>query len=612
MSAIATSDRARTAIELGESHFREFKSALEGEPGKKKKRPIKDISTNIAQTLVAFANADGGELLVGVEDSGEISGLEGFSEADIELLKEACITRVHKDTPLPTVRKTLLTLDNRNILYFSVSKSLEYVHVTSDGRCLQRRDLESVPVSSEAVRFDRREIQSREYDRKFVDGVSADDLDLKLVRIVADQVLKGMSIEKCLQYLELGEYGLSQLKLRKAALLLFAKVPSKWHPRVQIRILRVDGDELETGENYNAVFDDTINGNIITLIEDAWEALRPHLVHTKFDKSARFEQKSIYPELACKEALLNAIAHRDYSEEGRGIEVFIYSNRLEIKNPGSLLTSIRLEDIVNQKGAHQSRNTYVARVLRELGYMRELGEGMRRIYELMHHNELAPPVLNSSPDGFNITLTHRPFYSSKDLLWLGQFEQFDLDREQKSVILLGQEARIFSAQDIWDAVGIVDTEHYRKLTSSLNRINILKSSIDKEEARRQAFRNKTPIKQFPRFEISLPKIGNTLVKAHKSIESTNPEKGITSASVHTLFVSNIPYDITKSEIFDVMSSFGSVANIRFPVFKEKSKGYCFVEFESAIAAEKVLSSEVPIKIKESSLVIRIATPRKPS
>jgi ATP-dependent DNA helicase RecG len=175
-----------------------------------------------------------------------------------------------------------------------------------------------------------------------------------------------MSIEKCLQYLELGEYGLSQLRLRKAALLLFAKVPSKWHPRVQIRILRIDGDELETGEDYNAISDTTINGNIITLVEDAWEALRPHLVHTKFDKSARFEQKSIYPELACREALLNAIAHRDYSEEGRGIEVFIYSNRLEIKNPGSLLTSIRLEDIVNQKGAHQSRNTYVARVLREL------------------------------------------------------------------------------------------------------------------------------------------------------------------------------------------------------------------------------------------------------
>jgi ATP-dependent DNA helicase RecG len=244
--------------------------------------------------------------------------------------------------------------------------------------------------------------------------------------------------------------------------------------------------------------------------------------------------------------------------------------------------------------------------------MRELGEGMRRIYELMHRNELAPPILNSSPDGFNITLTHRPLYSSKDLLWLSQFEQFELDREQKSVILLGQEARIFSAQEVWDAVGIVDTEHYRKLIASLTKINILKSSIGKDEARRLATKTKTPIRQFPRFEIVLPKAGEILAKTHKLTGNVRPEKVIVSNSVHTLFVSNIPINITKSEIFDAMSFFGTVANIHFPLFKERNKGYCFVEFESNSVAEKVLSSEEPIKLKDKSLVIRIATPRKPS
>ena len=59
MNPIGIGDRARTAIELGESHFREFKSAVEGPPNEKKARPPKDIATNIAQTLVAFANADG-------------------------------------------------------------------------------------------------------------------------------------------------------------------------------------------------------------------------------------------------------------------------------------------------------------------------------------------------------------------------------------------------------------------------------------------------------------------------------------------------------------------------------------------------------------------------
>lgn len=189
----------------------------------------------------------------------------------------------------------------------------------------------------------------------------------------------------------------SQLRLRRAALLLFAQSAVKWHPRLQIRILKVDGDLVRTGEEYNIVTDEVIVGNILTLADRAWEALPPHLVQTRFDKSARFEQRSIYPELACREALLNAIAHRDYSDEGRGIEVFIFDSHLEVRNPGRLLSSVRLEDIVSQRGVHQSRSSYVARVLREVGYMRELGEGMRRIYDLMHKNELAPPSFVARP-----------------------------------------------------------------------------------------------------------------------------------------------------------------------------------------------------------------------
>ena len=504
MSGIAIVERAKTAIELGESHFREFKSGMDGKPGSKTKRNTKDISTNIAQTLVAFANADGGELLVGVEDNGEITGLNDFTTTELQKLEDSVTTRIHKDTPLSGVKKYRLDLDGFIVMYFSVPKSTKYVHVTSDGRCLQRSDLESVPVAAESIQFDRNEERSREYDRQFVDGVSADALDLELVKTVSDQIIRGMSPEKCLQYLELAEYGLSQLRLRKASLLLFAKEPSKWHPRLQVRILKVDGSEIKTGEDYNIITDELITGNILTLVDNAWEALRPHLVHTTFDASAKFTQKSIYPELACKEALLNSIAHRDYSDEGRGTEVYIFKDHLEIKNPGSLLSSISLEDIINQTEIHQSRNTYVARVLRELGYMRELGEGMRRIYDLMNKNELAPPSLKSSTDGFTITLTHKPLYSEKDLLWLDQFNEYVLDREQKSIVLLGQDEKVFSAQDIWDAVGIVDTEHYRTLVDRLFRLGILSNKVDRMKAKRDARKKNIPFRQYPRYTISIP------------------------------------------------------------------------------------------------------------
>lgn len=619
MSAIAIAERAKTAIELGESHFREFKSALEGTPGSKKKRPIKDISTNIAQTLVAFSNADGGELLVGVEDSGEITGLPGFTESEIALLQDAPVARVHADTPLPTVRKYLLHFDGAAVLYFSVPKSTEYVHVTSDGRCLQRRDLESVPVAAEAVQFDRQEQKSREYDRAFVDGVSADDLDLDLVRIVSDQVMKGMSPEKCLQYLELGEYGLSQLRLRRGALLLFAKVPSKWHPRLQIRILKVDGDILKTGEDYNVISDELIAGNVLTLVERSWDALRPHLVHTRFDKSGRFEQRSMYPELACREALLNAIAHRDYSDEGRGIEVYIFSNHLEVRNPGALLSSIRLEDIAGQTGVHQSRNTHVARVLREVGHMRELGEGMRRIYDLMHRNELAPPTLQSTAEGFTITLTHRPLYSEKDLLWLSNFEHLGLDREQKAVILLGEGQRIFSAQQVWDAVGIVDTEHYRKLIDSLMRNGILTSKLDRAKAQQQARKKRIPFREFPRYEISVPNESNQpgqISGATKRPESPQLEMELAATNPEDvrdenkrIFVGNLPNRVNKETLFDLLAQFGDIAELHLPKQGGHSKGFGFVEFETAEGAQAALLATGLI-FDSRNLVLRPASARK--
>ncbi|PCE33296.1 ATP-binding protein [Burkholderia ubonensis] len=611
MSAIATAERARTAIELGESHFREFKSALEGRPGEKRKRPAKEIATDIAQTLVAFANADGGELLVGVEDNGDVTGLLGLSPGELNILENAPTERVFKNTPLPSVKRQKIKIDEKEILYFSVPKSTEFVHMTSDGRCLQRRDLESAPVAAEMIQFDRKEKASREYDRQFIDGVTADDLDLELVRVVADQVLKGMSPEKCLQYLELAEYGMSQLRYRRAALLLFAKNPTKWHPRLQVRILKVDGDEVKTGEAYNIVSDQTTHGNILTLVDSAWEALRPHLVQTKIDKHARFEQRAIYPELACREAVLNSIAHRDYADEGRGTEIYIFDNNLEIRNPGPLLTTIRMEDIVGKKGVHQSRNTYVARVLRELGYMRELGEGMRRIYDLMHSNELAPPKLASAPEGFSITLTNKAMYSPKDLLWLSQFDAFDLDRKQKAIVLLGQGGRIFSAANVWDAVGIVDTEDYRKLVDSLMKFGILQNEVERTVAQKRARSKKIPYREYPRYRIGLPPTQVDVVPSNSTqgdLDLSDAEVEQGEALSRRLHVGNVPPNATNQKLFEIFSEFGDIVDLRVPRSKSIAKGFAFVEFATVDSATIVLNrgENHSIMYDDRKLVINVA------
>ena len=180
-----------------------------------------------------------------------------------------------------------------------------------------------------------------------------------------------------------------------------------------MRLLKVDGTVLETGKDYNVIYDDEATKNIILLIENSWDLIRPHLVETRFSEEAKFKTQIIYPELACREALINAIAHRDYSVEGRGIEVSIFHDRFEINSPGGLLSSISINDLRQLKGVHQSRNSLIAKTLREIGYMRELGEGMRRIFKVIRDSDLKAPDLDSNQERFSITLHQKFIYSKR-------------------------------------------------------------------------------------------------------------------------------------------------------------------------------------------------------
>lgn len=190
-------ERVKNIISLGESHFREFKTGFVGAIGSKEKRDPKSIAKDIGETLVGFSNADGGDLLIGVEDDGTVTGLT-YNENTIEQLLSAYKNNVYKETPLYNVLAKKIEIDNKIILLFSVDKSTRYIHLTSDGRCLQRSDKETIPVAVEQLRFERQEQISREYDRQFVDGAELNDLDTDLISRIGQIISPGLSIEKFL------------------------------------------------------------------------------------------------------------------------------------------------------------------------------------------------------------------------------------------------------------------------------------------------------------------------------------------------------------------------------------------------------------------------------
>ena len=191
---------------------------------------------------------------------------------------------------------------------------------------------------------------------------------------------------------------------------------------------------------------------------------------------ACFRESLIYPESACREALVNAIAHRDYSREGSGIEITVYDERMDFRSPGGLLSAVSLDQLKSLNRVHETRNVLVARTLRELGHMREMGEGILRMFGAMRDSELVDPELTADRENFGVTLRHQSIFNHQDIEWLNSYREFDLAKNEQRVVLLGRDGHLLSTNDIIRVAGIVDIDDFRALYEQLRRKGIVYSA----------------------------------------------------------------------------------------------------------------------------------------
>jgi predicted HTH transcriptional regulator len=113
--------------------------------------------SQIGEQLVGFANADGGDLLIGVEDDGKISGVPHTQE-EVQALLSAPGTHVFAGQILPLLHAVSVELDYKRVIFFSVSKGSSQIYQLPDGRCVRRRDTECVPITFADIQFERQEI----------------------------------------------------------------------------------------------------------------------------------------------------------------------------------------------------------------------------------------------------------------------------------------------------------------------------------------------------------------------------------------------------------------------------------------------------------------------
>ena len=506
MDVLILRERIKNSILVGESDFREFKSALEGKPGSKKPRITKKICEDIAEALVAFANTDGGEIIIGIEDDITITGVP-HQEEDIEMMLNAPKSHVYEGQELPMVYKLKLEIEGKIILFFQVDKGLSEIFQLRDGRVMRRNEKrQTVPANVKKLQLDRQEIKSREYDRLFVDGATVADLDISLVQTLADNYIKGLTVERYLQQLGLAHYATSGLRLTRAAVLLFAnsKDIQRWHPHSQVRFIKINGTELLSGEKYNVISDEFVQGNIYDLIYKSWEMMRPYLAYkTEFGSDAKFEQKYIYPEDACKEAILNAIAHRDYYNSN-GIEIHIFNDRMEIKSPGALLSTLTIGDLEALDNRHESRNAKIAYTLKVSKLMREMGEGMKRIFMLMQQNELQKPKLYSNSVWFTVTLFNKSDFTPIQQEYLHLFSKYKLTTIQKRILVAGMNDKELSPSDIYHAMNTKDRDTYDKEVTFLRNQKLLEQIRTNIQAQDFATTQKIDKRKVARFKVQIP------------------------------------------------------------------------------------------------------------
>lgn len=170
--------------------------------------------------------------------------------------------------------------------------------------------------------------------------------------------------------------------LTNAAVLLFAKNISQFYPNCRVRFVRYDGNSAQVGTRMNIIKDKNIECNILKLIDETRLFISSQLREfTALDPlTGKFKTVPEYPEFSWLEGIVNAVTHREYGMSGRYILVTMFDDRLEIKSPGKLPNIVTVDNI---KDTRYARNPRISRVLTDFGWVRELNEGVKRIYSDM-------------------------------------------------------------------------------------------------------------------------------------------------------------------------------------------------------------------------------------
>ena len=455
--------RLRELVAADEGQYYDRKSLFEGPPGGKRPRDRRAVRDQIAEQIAGFANSDGGVVIFGVEDDHSLTG-HGYPADVVDQMLSVPQTRL---VP-PQAAGYRAVLDGVELLVFEVEAAPRAVRVDGDGFPYRISDTTS-QFSEEKINAikDQGLVLTAEARRTAVDLAELDPQ--LLARAMAAGGGGDISAADYLVRRRLADRMGAAVVLREAAVLLFALRPETiFHPNAGIRVFRVAGTERLTGARHNVQEFPRIEGNLPTVLAQVRA-----LLETLIQRSARlrdlfFQDMPEYPTFAWQEAIVNAIAHRDYAIHGQSVEVWLYDDRLEVLSPGGPPPEISLDELRLGRPAHASRNPRIARVLAELGVMRDQGEGIPRMFEEMEVAFLPVPVLDVVSGRFCVVLRKEPIFTSADPSWPQAVRALPISLTQKRA-LVGLIDRDFANADYCALNGVDRDTAYRELHELVDR-----------------------------------------------------------------------------------------------------------------------------------------------
>lgn len=356
---------------------------------------------HIEEAACAFLNARGGIILAGVGEGGRVIGVDAAARK-VEQLRGRLAEAI---APPASLSVTVGGLDERSLIVIDVPQGLEKPYVCS-GKIMVRRGASIGPASANDIAslISQRAIGEGRWERLPALGIELGDLDSALVKQVATRIrqTRGHDLdstddpERILTRLNLVRSG----QFTNAAVILFGKSPADSYPQTRVRAARFRGDSRSSFID-NRVFE----GNLFSLIEALMSFLNVHVaISSDFgpDQLYRLDRPA-YPWPAVREAIVNALVHRDYSAFDGGMSLAIYDRRIEFWNSGHLPDEMTVEDL---RTAHPSRptNPDIAQVCFLYGLMERWGIGTQKIIRTCEENGLPQPEWKVDKNGLTLTM----------------------------------------------------------------------------------------------------------------------------------------------------------------------------------------------------------------